>query len=291
MQALRQTFRTWDTRIAGGVLLVVLLVSIFGSLLAPVDPLAQDVDQTFAPAGTAGHLLGTDYLGRDTLSRLLAGAGPSVLGALAMVAVGLLLGALPGVLSAFAGRATEFGMLRLTDAFMALPTIIFAIAIAGLFSNGELAAILAVGVLLAPRFFRIARAEALGFAHSQYVEAATLQGASRWWIVRRHVLRKVVPTVAVTTATATGLAVLASASLGFLGLGVTAPNPTWGGMLAADVDYLADDRLAPVWPGLCIAITVWALNVLADGLRDGLHVRSRVEPEDLLIGEGAMEHA
>jgi peptide/nickel transport system permease protein len=294
--SLRRTFDSWYTRVAGVVLLLVLFISVFGSVLAPDDPLQQNTDLTFAPAGTSGHLLGTDYLGRDVLSRLLAGAGPSVLSALAMVAVGLLLGALPGVLSAFSGKLSEFALLRTTDAFMTLPPIVFAIAVAGLFTNGELAAILAVGILLAPRFFRIARAETLGFAHTQYVEASALLGASRWWIVRRHVLRKVVPTLAVTTATSIGIAVLTSASLGFLGLGVAAPNPTWGGMLASDVEYLADDSLAPIWPGLLIALTVWSLNAIADGLRDGLRIRSRVasktgDPDALMIGEGAMTHA
>jgi peptide/nickel transport system permease protein len=249
------------------VLALVAVVAVLGGTLAPDDPLAQDVDHTFAPAGTAGHLLGTDYLGRDVLSRLLAGAAPSVLSALAMVAVGLLLGALPGIVSAFAGPGTAFVLQRFTDSLMSLPPIVFAIAVAGLFANGLVAAIIAVGVLLAPRFFRIARAEALGYSRMQYVEAATLLGASRWWIIRRHIARKVLPTIAVTTATSAGYAVLAAASLGFLGLGVQAPNPTWGGMLASDVEYLAEDRLAPVWPGLAIALTVWALNALADALR------------------------
>jgi peptide/nickel transport system permease protein len=270
------------TRAALFVLAIVAAVAVFGSALAPHDPLAQDTDRLFAPALTAGHPLGTDYLGRDVLSRLLAGAAPSVLSALAMVAVGLLLGALPGVLSAFAGRATEAVLTRFTDSLMSLPPIVFAIAVAGLFANGLLAAIVAIGVLLAPRFFRIARAEALGYARLQYVEAATLLGASRWWIVRKHVARKVLPTIAVTTATSSGYAVLAAASLGFLGLGVPAPNPTWGGMLASDVSYLAEDRLAPVWPGLAIALTVWALNALADALRDGIAVRS-AEPVRLEV--------
>jgi peptide/nickel transport system permease protein len=272
----------WYTRFAALVLALAAAVAVLGGALAPQDPLAQDTDLTFAPAATAGHLLGTDYLGRDVLSRLLAGAGPSVLSALAMVAVGLALGAAPGVLSAFAGRGTEFALRRFTDALMSLPPIVFAIAVAGLFADGLVAAIVAIGVLLAPRFFRIARAEALGFAHTQYVEAATLLGASRWWIIRRHVARKVLPTVAVTTATSAGYAVLAAASLGFLGLGVQAPDPTWGGMLASDVEYLAEDRLAPLWPGLAIALTVWALNALADALRDGLEVRSREVPEAAL---------
>jgi peptide/nickel transport system permease protein len=256
------------TRAAALVLAAVVVAAALGGALAPHDPLAQDVAHTFAPAATGGHLLGTDYLGRDVLSRLLAGAAPSVLSAFAMVAVGLALGAAPGLFSAFAGRWTELALQRITDSLMSLPPIVFAIAVAGLFTNGLTAAIIAIGVLLAPRFFRITRAEALGYAHAQYVEAATLLGASRWWIVRRHVWRKVLPTVAVTVATSTGYAVLAAASLGFLGLGVQAPDPTWGGMLAANVQHLAEDRLAPVWPGLVIALTVWALNAVADALRD-----------------------
>ena len=254
-------------RAALSVLGVVAAVALFGGALAPADPLAQNVTHRFAPAGTPSHLLGTDYLGRDVLSRLLAGAAPSVLSALAMVAVGLALGAFPGVLSAFTSRGSEAVLTRFTDSLMSLPPIVFAIAVVGLFANGLIAAIFAIGVLLAPRFFRIARAEALGYARMQYVEASTLLGASRWWVVRKHVAHKVAPTIAVTTATSAGYAVLAAASLGFLGLGVQAPNPTWGGMLAADVEYLADDRLAPLWPGLAIALTAWALNALADTLR------------------------
>jgi len=289
MYTFRRTFATTYVRVAGVVLLLVLIVAVLGGSIAPQDPLGQG-DEIFAPAGTTGHLLGTDYVGRDVLSRLLAGAGASVLSAAAMVGVGLLLGAIPGVLSAFAGRWTEFGLLRFTDSLMALPPIVFAIAIAGLFTNGELGAILAIGILLAPRFFRIARAETLGFAHQQYVEAATLLGASRGWIVRRHVWRKVLPTIAVTTATSAGYAVLAAASLGFLGLGVQAPDPTWGGMLAANVEHLAEDSWAPVWPGLFIALTAWSLNALADGLRDGLAVESGLvrgavdDPDALLAG-------
>ncbi|MEV4421965.1 ABC transporter permease [Patulibacter sp. NPDC049589] len=289
MDTFRRTFATTYVRVAGVVLLLVLIVAVFGGALAPDDPLGQG-DAIFAHAGTSGHLLGTDYVGRDVLSRLLSGAGASVLSAAAMVGVGLLLGAIPGVLSAFAGRWAEFGLLRFTDAMMALPPIVFAIAIAGLFTNGQVGAIIAIGVLLAPRFFRIARAETLGFAHQQYVEAATLLGASRTWIVRRHIWRKVLPTIAVTTATSAGYAVLAAASLGFLGLGVQAPDPTWGGMLAANVEHLAEDSWAPIWPGLFIALTAWSLNALADGLRDGLAAESGLvrgavdDPDALLAG-------
>jgi peptide/nickel transport system permease protein len=269
MSATRRVFAAPSTKIAGVVLLIVLLLTITGGLLAPHDPLAQNVPNQFQHP-SSGHLLGTDYLGRDTLSRLIAGTRITILGSFATVALGFLIGALPGIVSAFLGRTSEFFVMRTVDALLTLPIIVLAVAATGLFSNGTGAVIIAVGVLLAPRFFRIARAETLGFASEQYVEAAELFGASRFWIIRRHIWSKVLPTLAVTSATSLGYAVLALSSLDFLGIGVRAPAPSWGGMLASDVQYLYQDWSAAIWPGLAIAITVWACNAVADGLRDGL---------------------
>jgi len=269
MTAARRIFAAPSTRVAGFVLLVVLLLTITGSLLAPNDPLVQDVPNQFGHP-SASHLLGTDYLGRDTLSRLIAGTRVTVLASFATVALGFLLGALAGIVSAFLGRTSEFFVMRFVDSLLTLPIIVLAVAATGLFSNGTGAVIIAVGVLLAPRFFRIARAETLGFASEQYVEAAQLFGASRFWVIRRHIWSKVLPTLAVTAATSLGYAVLAISSLDFLGIGVKAPAPSWGGMLASDVQYLYQDWSAAIWPGLAIAITVWACNAVADGLRDGL---------------------
>ena len=269
MSATRRVFAAPSTKVAGFVLLVVLLLTITGGLLAPHDPLAQDVANQFK-GPTSGHLLGTDYLGRDTLSRLIAGTRVTILGSFATVALGFLLGVLPGIISAFLGRTSEFFVMRFIDSLLTLPIIVLAVAATGLFSNGTGAVIIAVGVLLSPRFFRIARAETLGFASEQYVEAAQLFGASRFWVIRRHIWTKVLPTLAVTSATSLGYAVLALSSLDFLGIGVKAPAPSWGGMLASDVQYLYQDWSAAIWPGLAIAITVWACNAVADGLRDGL---------------------
>jgi peptide/nickel transport system permease protein len=265
----RRIFAAPSTKVAGVVLFVVLVLTITGGLLAPHDPLAQDVPNQFKHPGS-GHLLGTDNLGRDTLSRLIAGTRVTVLASFATVALGFLLGALAGIFSAFLGRASEFLVMRFVDSLLTLPIIVLAVAATGLFSNGTGAVIIAVGVLLAPRFFRIARAETLGFASEQYVEAAQLFGASRFWVIRRHIWSKVLPTLAVTSATSLGYAVLAISSLDFLGIGVKAPAPSWGGMLATDVQYLYQDWSAAIWPGLTIAITVWACNAVADGLRDGL---------------------
>ncbi len=301
METLRRTLHTPSSRIAAVVLLVVVVLIATGSALAPHGALAQDTNALLkGPSGH--HLLGTDYLGRDTLSRLIAGTRATVLSALAMVAIGLLAGGLPGILSAFLGRTAEFVAMRTVDALLTLPTIILAIAIAGFFSNGPWSAIIAVGVLLAPRFFRIARAETLGFASQQYVEAAELLGASRGWLIRTHIWRKVLPTIVVTAAVSAGYAVLATSSLSFLGLGVQPPAPTWGSMLSADVQHLSQDSVGPIWPGIAIALTVWSFNAIADGLRDALGARADVharsgsqqvpahELESLLVNEEEVHH-
>jgi peptide/nickel transport system permease protein len=276
----RQTFATPLARIAGAVLLVVALTAAFGPWLRPDSPTAQDVHAIFAGPG-GSHLLGADNLGRDTLSRLIDGTRLTFEGALLSMLIGLGLGALPGMASAFAGRRTQFVSMRLVDALLAFPPIIFAIAVIGAFGSGRWTASVAIGILLAPRFFRIVRAETLGLVGSQYVEAAELVGASRAHVLRVHVFRKIVPTIAVTSATTMAEALLAVSALAFLGLGPPAPAATWGGMLADDLTYLSQDTYAAIWPGLAIMITVAALNVIADGLRDSSTVRlpaKRIRP-------------
>jgi peptide/nickel transport system permease protein len=259
----RRTLRLPSARLAVVVLAVIAVLVVFGGALAPQDPLFQDTS-AMLQGPSAHHLLGTDYLGRDVLSRLVAGTRLSVLSALEAVLVGLVLGAVPGVASVFFGRVFDFVSNRITDALMTLPTIVFAIAVVGVLGNGLVQAMMAIGVLLAPAFFRITRAAALQFGHAQYVEAAELFGASRAHIVRTHVWRKVLPTVAVTSASAMASALLTVASLAFLGLGVVPPAPTWGGVLAADLDYLAQAPWAPTAPMVLLMLTVGACNTLAD---------------------------
>ena len=281
MKLLRQTFSSPLARIAGVVLVLVALTAIFGQWLRPDDPNAQDVTALFASPGRAHHLLGTDNLGRDTLSRLIDGTRLTFEGALLSMLIGLGLGAIPSMASAFVGRRTQFVSMRLVDAMLAFPPIIFAIAVVGAFGTGRWTASFAIGILIAPRFFRIVRAETLGLVGSQYVEAAELVGASKPYVLRVHVFRKVVPTIAVTSATTMAEALLAVSALAFLGLGPPAPAATWGGMLADDLIYLSQDPYAAIWPGLAIMITVAALNVIADGLRDSSTVRlpaKRIRP-------------
>ncbi|WP_371483402.1 ABC transporter permease [Kitasatospora sp. NBC_00315] len=267
MRTLRRTLRLRTARIALAGLAVVALLALLGSALAPQDPLAQDTVNLLRPPG-GEHWLGTDYLGRDVLSRLLAGTADSVTGALEAVGAAMLLGIVPGIASLWLGRAFEWLSLRAVDALMTLPFTLFAIAAVGVFGNGLHQAMLALGVLLAPLFFRVTRAAALGFTQAQYVQAAELMGASRRWILRTHLWSKILPTVAVTTAHALATALLTVTSLTFLGIGVQPPAPTWGGMLAGDLGFLAQQPWAPVLPAALIMLTVGALNLLADAVRD-----------------------
>ncbi|MEE4543878.1 ABC transporter permease [Streptomyces sp. V4-01] len=267
MRTFRLTWRLPIARAALTVLAAVAVLALFGHQLAPQDPLAQDSAHILRGPGGA-HLLGTDYLGRDVLSRLLAGTGLTVAGALEAVGAAMALGIVPGLASLWLGRFFEWSALRAVDALMTMPFTLFAIAAVGVLGNGLHQAMLALGVLLSPLFFRVTRAAALGLRQAPYVEAAELMGASRSRVLRTHIWSKVLPTVAVTTAQALATSLLTVASLTFLGLGVQPPAPTWGGMLATDLGYLGQQPWAPVLPGALIMLTVGALHLLADAVRD-----------------------
>lgn len=262
-----RVLRTPAAQVSVLLLIAVAALVVAGSWFTPYDPVKNQPEVMLqGPSGT--HWLGTDYLGRDVLSRLMAGARVSVLGAVLAVAIALGVGVPAGLGSAWLGRRFEWVTLRITDTLMVLPFTVFAIAVVGTLGNGLTQSMLAIGVLMIPLFFRVTRAVALGLRQTQYVEAAELMGASQWWVVRKHIWSKVVPTVAVTTAQALGAALLVMASLTFLGLGVPPPAPTWGGMLASDLAYLSQQPWAPLYPGLLIMITVGALNLLADVIRE-----------------------
>jgi peptide/nickel transport system permease protein len=260
------------------ILAAILLLTIFGSVLAPRNPLAIDSNALFEGPSRA-HLLGTDYLGRDVLSRLMAGTRLSVLTAIEAVGIGLVVGAPLGVATVFLGRAFDFIANRVADALMTLPSVFFAVAVTAALGNGLVQAMFPVGVLLIPSFFRITRAATIEFAREQYVAAAELLGGSKLHVIRVHVARKVFPTIAVSTATAVGAALLSVSFLTFLGIGVQPPTPTWGGVLSSDLNYLNLAPWAPFIPGALIAVTVGALNALADAYRD------RTGPGTLLLPE------
>ena len=263
---IKNVWRLSSGRIAIAALSVILFLAVFGSLLSPHDP-----DDTVGPQLTgpsSQFLLGTDYIGRDVLSRVLAGAGLSVLGALLVAAIALVFGALPGVLSVYLGRVFEWVTLRVIDTLIALPFLVFAVAMTALLGNGVFQALFAVGFLLAPVFYRVSRSATLSVANSQFVEAAILSGASTWWVVRKHVWNKVAPPIAISLSTTIGLGLVVISSLTFLGIGVSPPRATWGGLLATDLEYIALQPWAPIVPIVLILIAVLACNLFADAVRD-----------------------
>lgn len=253
-------------RVAVGVLLAVVLLALIGPLLAPQDPMATTTDALTGPS--VQHWLGTDSLGRDVLSRLLDGSRVSVVGSLEVVLIALVVGVVPGVLSVQLGRVFEWASLRIVDTLIALPFLLFAVAVTALLGNGITQAMVVTGVLVSPLFFRVSRAATLAVARSAYVEAAVISGASVGWVARRHLWSKVLPPIAVAFAQTLGVGFVIVSSLTFLGIGVQPPAPTWGGLLATSLGFLDQQPWAPIAPAALIVATVWASNVLADAIRD-----------------------
>ena len=166
------------------------------------------------------------------------------------------------------GRSFEWLSLRLVDTLIALPFLVFAVAVTALLGNGIPQAMFTVGILVSPLFYRVSRAAALTVSRSQYVEAALLSGASVGWVVRKHVWAKVLPPLSIALATTMGAGFVVVSSLTFLGIGVQPPAPTWGGVLASELQYLSYQPWAPLVPTVLIMVTVWAFNLLADAIRD-----------------------
>jgi peptide/nickel transport system permease protein len=278
----RRALSLTSGRIAVAILALVALLAIFGPLLAPQNPLAGSAETLAGPSGA--HLLGTDYLGRDVFSRLLDGSRVSVAGAVQVALVALVVGAIPGILSVYLGRVFEWVTLRVADTLVALPFLLFAVAVTALLGNGITQAMFVTGALVSPLFYRVSRAAALAVARAQYVEAALISGASLRWIVRRHVWVKVLPPIAVALAQTVGTGFIIVSSLTFLGIGVQPPAPTWGGLLASDLGYLGYQPWAPVVPALLIMAAVWASNLLADAIRDVSGAAGRALTTPIAVG-------
>lgn len=266
MNLLRQIFATNWARAAGVVLVLLVITAIFPYFVAPHDPMAQAADILAQPSWQ--HPLGTDNLGRDTLSRIILGSRYALIGALEAVSVGLIGGVVPGVYFVFAPRWLDFIVMRFIDALMTIPGIVFALGFVAAFGETQAIAMLAIGILMIPHFFRITRAATLSLVDMEYVQVSRTLGATRSQLIRMHVWRKILPTVAVTTASSMAAGLLAISSLSFLGVGMQPPAPTWGGMLSLDLMYLQQVGWLVIFPGLAVVIPVAALGILADRLRD-----------------------
>jgi peptide/nickel transport system permease protein len=253
--------------LALAVLVLVSLAATVGPWVAPYDPLAVDLASNYQPSSSA-HLLGTDHLGRDTLSRLIAGARVSIGIALASTAAGLLAGSVIGLVAAWRRGLVERTLLQVVDVLLALPELLLAITAITVLGRGTLSTVVAVAVYAVPSFARIVRAAAQPVAHSEFVTAARASGASAARILVRHVLPGCWSAILAHTTVMLGSAILLASGLSFLGLGVQPPAAEWGAMLSRGRELLRTAPLGAVAPGLAITLTVLSFSVLGDGLRD-----------------------
>lgn len=260
---------------AAVVILALVLTAVFAPLLAPYDPIAQDYSAVLKPPSPA-HPLGTDELGRDVLSRLVYGARISILAGVISVGIGLLIGLPVGLFSGFVGGFwDEAIIMRVTDALLAFPALILALAIAAMLGPSFTHAMVAIGVSFAPGYIRLVRGQVLAERVREYVEAERAIGASGFRQVVRHVLPNILSPILVQASLSVAAAVIAEASLSYLGLGTQPPTPSWGSSLRTAQGYLVQAPWLAWWPGLAIFVVVLAFNLLGDGLRDLLDPRLR----------------
>ncbi|MEV0971118.1 ABC transporter permease [Microtetraspora glauca] len=269
----RGILRRKSTIVAGGFLALLVLGAVLAPLIAPYDPNVQNVLQRLRPP-SADHLLGTDDYGRDVLSRLIYSARVSLQASAQAVAVALVIGLPPGVAAGYRGGWLDTVLTRIMDTLMSAPSLVLAITIVAVLGPGITNAMLAIGVIMAPRFFRVARATTMDVRHETYIEASIALGCGNLRTAVRHILPNVMPPIVLVISVSLGAAVAAEASLSFLGLGVRAPASSWGSMLSTASSNMG---LAPylVWPpGVMIFLTVLAFTYLGDGVRKGM-TRSR----------------
>jgi ABC-type dipeptide/oligopeptide/nickel transport system permease subunit len=246
---------------------LVLFAALSAPLIAPYSPDRIMAGPRLAPPNTS-YRMGTDVVGRDMFSRVLYGAQIALLMAGFSVAISALLGLAPGLLAGYRGGWLDQVISRFMDVWLAFPGILLAIVFVARVGPSLSTAVVAIGIISAPGFYRLARSLALSVRRTAYVEAAHASGCSEAHIILRHVLPNVAPPLIVFATMRAGTAILAVGGLSFLGLGAQPPSPEWGAMLAAGRSMMAAAPWLAIYPGLCLTVTVVGLNLLGDGLRD-----------------------
>jgi ABC-type dipeptide/oligopeptide/nickel transport system permease subunit len=256
------------------VIIMMVLVAIFAPLLAPYDPYEPDMQNALAPP-SAEHWLGTDAIGRDTLSRLIYGSRTSLVVGLSAVAAAVVLGGLLGTIAGFLGGAVQTVIMRVIDTLMAIPMLLLALTLAAVLGGGLKNVVIAISISMIPPFARLMNAQTLTIKERDYVASLRSMGATRWRTVFGHVMPNAYPAVLVFGTMMIGSAILGEAGLSYLGIGITPPGAAWGAMVAAGFPYLLTNPIMSVAPGVCIMLVVFAFNMVGDGLRDVLDPRLR----------------
>ena len=259
--------------LALGVVLLTVFAAVFAPWIAPYDPAAQSLfDRRAAPG--ADYLLGADAFGRDILSRIIFGARITLLVSLTSVGIGVAVGGALGTIAGYFGGWIDTVVMRLMDVLLAFPYLLLAIIIVSALGPGLTNTIVAIGIWTVPAFARISRGSVVVLRERDFIGAARALGANDGRVVGRHVVPNFVATLLVYGSLYLAYAILMESALSFLGLGVQPPTPTWAGMIAAGRDYITSAPHIALIPGIAIALVVVSFNLLGDGLRDALDVRS-----------------
>jgi peptide/nickel transport system permease protein len=277
------------------ILAALVVAAVFAPYLAPHSPTAGDITQKLIPpvwmeGGDSSHPLGTDRFGRDIVSRVIHGSRISLIVSLIAIGVAGTLGTLLGLISGYRGGALDAILMRLTDVGLSLPTILIAVVMVAVSEPSFRNVILVIALLLWPRFARQIRGETLAVKEQDFVALAVVAGRSSAWIISRHIFPNVVPTLLVISTLQVGYVILLEGTLSFLGVGVPPPNPAWGLMIADGRGFLATAWWISLFPGLAMLLTVLAVNLMGDWLRDHLDPKLRqlgsrtIEPEAAAIG-------
>lgn len=255
--------------LVGAFLLVfVLFLALFGNFLTPFDANRQSLLDSLLPPLTDGHILGTDHLGRDILARMISGARVSLAIAASVVVISGVVGVIVGALSGYLRGTWDLVTQKIVESFWAFPPILLAIAILAFFGQSLTNVILALTIQRWIPYSRMSRAQAMVLRSLAYVEASRVMGGGLVWVMRRHILPNLMASAIIVGTFSMATAILAEASLSFLGLGVPPQIATWGGMLAEGRSYITRAWWLAVMPGVGIFITVLSLNLLGDWLRD-----------------------
>lgn len=259
-----------------GLCIIVFLVflAVFGKFLMPYDPNVQDMGNTFAKPSSE-HFFGTDNLGRDIFSRVIDGTKISLRVGLSAVAIALSIGTILGAVAGYRGGRTDTIIMRIMDIMLSIPSILLAITFMAALGKGLDKAIIAIGLVSIPEYARIVRGSILSIKENDYVQAAKVIGNKDSRIIFRHILPNVLSSLIVRATLGISTAVLDTAALGFLGLGVQPPYAEWGDMLGRARGFIFKAPHTLIFPGLAITLTVLAFNLLGDGLRDAIDPKSR----------------
>ena len=273
-RALRRLVRRRGAVVGLVLVLFFVAMALLAPWLAPYDPIATSWS-ALRKAPSAANWFGTDEIGRDVLSRVIWGARASLMAGLVSVLISMALGVPIGLAAGYIGGWTDALISRLTDAMLAVPFLILAIALAAFLGPSLSNAMIAIGVSAMPVFIRLTRAQVLAVKVEDYVEAARASGNSHWRIALRHILPNALPPLIVQASLAIASAIIAEASLSFLGLGQQPPAPSWGSMLNTAKNFVDNAPWMAIWPGLSIFFLVLSFNLLGDGLRDALDPRHK----------------